>query len=131
MRTSSVRIETAVRMVRSLILLISLIGVAGCQKRQENASSPPTAQGNSAVAYGRKVFDAYGCARCHTIGSQGGRAGPDLTHVGADSRHTLDWLMVQVANPRAHNPSSRMPAFQGRISARDLMALAGYLTDLK
>jgi mono/diheme cytochrome c family protein len=127
---SSVKNETAVLRVAVLALLISLLGVAGCQKNQESASSLPAAQGNSAVAYGRRVFDAYGCVRCHTIGGQGGHVGPDLTHVGADPRHNLDWLMVQVANPKAHNPSSRMPAFQGRISARDLMGLGGYLAGL-
>lgn len=125
----SVKKETAVLMVAGLILLMSLPGMAGCQRNEGGAASLPAAQGNSAVAYGRRVFDAYGCVRCHSIGGQGGQKGPDLTHVGAKPGYTLDWLMLKVRNPRALNPSSIMPPFRG--SDKDLMALGGYLAGLK
>jgi mono/diheme cytochrome c family protein len=119
---------TAVPIAAGLVILMSLLVVTGCRKN-DASSSLPAAQGNSAADFGRKVFAASGCVRCHTVGGQGGHVGPDLTHVGADPSHTLDWFMQRVSNPRAWNPSSRMPAFQG--NSRDLVALAGYLAGLK
>jgi cytochrome c oxidase subunit II len=129
MSMSSMKNNTAAFRVAGLALLISLLGAAGCQKNGGSAGSLPAAQGNSAAASGREVFAASGCVRCHTIGGQGGHVGPDLTHVGADPSHTVDWLMQQIMNPRARNPASRMPPFQG--SRKDLVALASYLAGLK
>jgi mono/diheme cytochrome c family protein len=77
------------------------------------------------------VFDSHGCARCHAIGGQGGRRGPDLTRVGADPSHTVEWLSEHIRNPKAHNPDSRMPGYAGRIPEQDLRALAEYLAGLK
>ena len=72
-----------------------------------------------------------GCARCHSIRGRGGRSGPDLTRVARNAKHTPPWLAEQVANPQAHNPTSRMPAFGEQIQDADLQALAAYLATLK
>jgi mono/diheme cytochrome c family protein len=125
---SAVKNGTIVWRVVGLALFASLLAVTGCQKNPGSAASLPAAQGNSAVEEGRKVFAAKGCVSCHTIGGQGGLA-PDLSHVGAKPGHSIDWLMQKVQNPRALNPASRMPPFQG--SPKELMALGGYLTGLK
>jgi len=61
---------------------------------------------------------------------RGGR-GPDLGMVGKDPSHTVDWLMEHVRNPKTHKPNSNMPAFEGKIKAEDLRALAEYLASLK
>jgi mono/diheme cytochrome c family protein len=81
-------------------------------------------------AAGRKVFEANGCARCHPMGGGRGKA-PDLARVGADPNHTVDWLEQHIRNPKAHNPGSRMPGYEGRIQPQDLRALAEYLASLK
>jgi mono/diheme cytochrome c family protein len=93
------------------------------------------------LAAGRSVFEANNCARCHALGGDGGGnagaspmgrgRGPDLSQVGADPEHTVEWLMEHVRDPRSHNPQSRMPAFGGRIQAQDLRSLAVYLASLK
>lgn len=57
--------------------------------------------------------------------------GPDLSHVGADPIHTTDWLIEHIRNPKTHKPDSRMPPFDGKISAEDLKVLAEYLASLK
>ena len=57
--------------------------------------------------------------------------GPDLSHVGADAKHTTAWLIEHIRNPKAHKPDSRMPAFEGKISEEDLKELAEYLASLK
>jgi len=57
--------------------------------------------------------------------------GPDLSHVGADSKHTTAWLIEHIRNPKSHKADSRMPPFEGKISEEDLKALADYLASLK
>jgi mono/diheme cytochrome c family protein len=112
------------------LLVLLLLGVTGCRRNEGSAGALPKGQGNSAVAYGRTVFDAQHCVKCHSLGGQGGQGGPDLTHVGAKPGYTIDWFMLKVKSPRALNPASRMPAFD-RMSPRDLVALGGYLAGLK
>jgi putative heme-binding domain-containing protein len=48
---------------------------------------------------GAAVFAAKGCARCHTVGFEGGLTGPDLSQIG--SRRTLPQLMNSVLDPDA------------------------------
>lgn len=103
---------------------------------------------------GKAVFVSNRCGRCHTIagvsdstpensfatgrersnertGPGNRMRGPELTHVGRNPEHTVDWLAAHVRNPKSHNPRSRMPSFQGRISDKDIYALATYLASLK
>ena len=79
------------------------------------------------MATGRTVFESNGCAGCHSGGGQA----PDLSHVGAEAEHTPEWLVAHIKNPKTHNPSSTMPAFAGKISDSDLLALGAYLASLK
>jgi mono/diheme cytochrome c family protein len=116
----------------SLAVLVSLCGLLGCNRSSGSAPAASGAPNDAAlIATGKAVFDANGCARCHALGGQGGGRAPDLTHVGADPSHTPQWLAEHVKNPKAQNPSSRMPAFEGRISDSDLNALGVYLASLK
>ena len=107
-----------------------------------SANSGATSPNSDPLAAGRKLFDAN-CARCHTVGGSGSSSGegggkmggrgrgPDLSKVGADRSHTIDWLMAHIRNPKAHNPDSRMPAFEGKLKDEELRALAVYLASLK
>jgi mono/diheme cytochrome c family protein len=99
--------------------------------RPRTGPAPAADAGRARIAAGRTVYDANGCARCHSIQGEGGRIGPDLTRVGGDARHTPQWLITHVKNPRTHNRSSRMPSFDGRIGAADLTTLGAYLASLK
>ena len=118
----------------SLVLLASLLA-AGCTKKDEDASSSTsstTTQGDAAlIAAGEAVFKANDCGKCHAVAGQGGRMGPDLSKIGAESEHTSEWLVAHIKNPKSHNPKSRMPAFEGKISDKDLLALGAYLASLK
>ena len=89
-------------------------------------------------AAGRKVFDAQRCSNCHSL--SGGTApavggpgpkGPDLGKLGADAKHTKEWLIAYVTNPKAQNPQSKMPGFEGKIEQADFVKLAEYLLSLK
>jgi cytochrome c oxidase subunit 2 len=74
---------------------------------------------------------------CHTVRGTpaGGRAGPDLTHVG--SRHSLAAGVLPnergsygawIAGNQAIKPGARMPEY--RLAGPDLVALATYLEGL-
>lgn len=125
---------TFVKNVRTVLTVVSvafaasLLGIAGCGKNEGSGSA---SGGADLMAAGKAVFDANNCAKCHRIAGQGNPRGRDLTRVGADPNHTAQWLIEHVKNPRAHNPNSRMPAFEGKISEQDLTALGAYLASLK
>src|SRR5438876_882902 len=91
----------SVPLIAGFALMAALPVMQGCTKNENNAASAPGAAAPSAandptlIASGKTVFDANGCARCH---SGGGRA-PDLSHVGADPSHTPEWLAQHVKNP--------------------------------
>lgn len=114
--------------VVSVAFAASWLVMAGCGKNEGGGSASGDA---NLVAAGKAVFDANNCARCHSVAGQGNPRGRDLTHVGADPNHTVQWLIEHVKNPRTHNPNSRMPAFEGKISEQDLHALGAYLASLK
>jgi mono/diheme cytochrome c family protein len=113
--------------------------------------------GGDEFATAKKVYANNNCARCHKLGETGGgppapkggaqageKAGgpggkgprggmvPDLTTVGADAKHTKEWITEHIRNPKAHTPQSRMPASgPEKISDADLDALAAYLASRK
>lgn len=128
---SLVNKKKTVWMLAGLALVVSFLLLVGCNKNNAGAVAPDARREMWLAAAGKNVFAANGCARCHSIGGQGGRMGPDLTRAGADPAHTPQWLVDHVRNPKSHNPSSRMPAFQGRINDQNLNALGAYLASLK
>jgi cbb3-type cytochrome oxidase cytochrome c subunit len=118
-------------------LIIILLGCSGSSSQEEDDYKGPHSAG-------RKVFVANKCANCHAIGGAGGSPGgtggpggsprmkgPDLSKVGKDPAHTIEWIMAHVRNPQAHKPSSRMPKFEDKINDQDLRVLAEYLASLK
>jgi mono/diheme cytochrome c family protein len=82
-------------------------------------------------AAGRQVFVRFNCGRCHAVAAGGRGRGPNLSRVGANPMHTVEWLMDHVRSPQSHNPDSNMPAFAGKIGEKDLRALADFLASLK
>jgi cbb3-type cytochrome oxidase cytochrome c subunit len=57
--------------------------------------------------------------------------GPNLTQVAANPTHTESWIADHIKNPKSHNPGSRMPGYEGKISPQDLQTLSRYLATLK
>ena len=121
----------------SLLAPVLAAATVGCNNSGSGgggAASPTAASsaGGQATlaAAGKTVYANNGCAKCHAISGQGGN-GPDLTRVAANPEHTSEWLVAHIKNPKAHNPGSRMPSFEGRISDKDLLALGAYLASLK
>jgi mono/diheme cytochrome c family protein len=120
--------------VAGLLFQSTIIIAATGPGAKSHAKKPAAAASKTVsplVAAGKKIYDARGCGACHAIGGKGGNSGPDLTSTGAVPTHTLQWLSVQVANPKAHNPDSTMPAFAQTVQGKDLTAVATYLASLK
>lgn len=99
---------------------------------------PAVEPADSIASLGRAVFLSTGCVLCHSIRGTpaGGRAGPDLTHVGSrltlaagEFPNTRGHLQGWIANPQALKPGSRMPAVG--LSSDHLQAVAHYLTTLR
>jgi mono/diheme cytochrome c family protein len=123
-------VSAAALLFQSTLIIAAIAGPgskATGKKPPMNAAKPPS----PLIAAGKKAYDAKGCGTCHAIGGKGGNAGPDLTATGAVPTHTVQWLSVQVANPKSHNPDSTMPAFAQTIPAKDLTAMSTYLASLK
>jgi hypothetical protein len=106
----------------------------GAQQEPDAPASPPEGGtggggGSGEFAVGKRVFEES-CTRCHKIGDAG--RGRDLSAVGRDSSHTVDWLMAFIRDPKAVRPNARMRGFdENKLSEADLRALAEYLASLK
>jgi putative heme-binding domain-containing protein len=74
--------------------LVGFVKQLGSQGLKEKAPGDPVA--------GRMVYQAAGCALCHTIGKEGGTLGPELTDVGR--RRGLKFLAESLAKPEADVP---------------------------
>jgi len=69
---------------------------------------------------GAQIYQASGCAACHTIGGRGGPTGPDLTDVGG--RSSPAFLRQSLVDPQADVPSGFM---QVRVVTREGRNLTG------
>ena len=111
------------------------------------APAPPTEREVSAmVAYIRRVsrgpyvpvpahteivasvFARY-CIGCHVVDGDGGKDGPDLTHIG--SKRDITFLRRVIADPESVNPDADMPAFAKRLTPEELEAVATFLSSRK
>lgn len=104
----------------SALFLVSL-ALFGCNKTApEGAAAPSAAAGN-----GKTVFESSNCGNCHGPGKNA----PNLSKIGAE--RDAAWIVAHVKNPKVHNPGSRMPGYEGKISEADLQAMGSYLASLK
>jgi putative heme-binding domain-containing protein len=66
---------------------------------------PQTARIEGDSANGERLFwSKGGCGQCHTVGTRGGRMGPDLTEIGA--RRGPDYLRTSLVEPEAEVPET-------------------------
>ena len=83
--------------------------------------------GGRELSAGQLVYQAQGCANCHSISGIGGTSGPDLTKVG--TRHDREWFIGHFKDPQKYVQNSAMPP----ISATDaeLDQLTSYMLSLR
>ncbi|MBI5166162.1 MAG: c-type cytochrome, partial [candidate division NC10 bacterium] len=77
---------------------------------------------------GRLIYEAQGCAACHSIRGVGGAAGPDLSRIGR--MRDRDWLARFIRDPVEVTPGASMPAYKDLREA-EIQAMAAYLSELK
>ncbi len=109
-----------------IVPLVLMLLAAGCHK-DETPPAPGGTGGTGGAAQMAGGSDAVLKAQCRC--HNGGKGAPDLSHEGA--QHDASWIADHIKNPRTHNPSSRMPAFEGRMSDADIQGLATYLASQK
>jgi mono/diheme cytochrome c family protein len=127
--------------------LLAVALAAGCNKAKPVAATfPPAGPGQvsvgpgapSGATGGQGVFEAN-CMRCHASGGPAaagpgrpmGMKGPDLSKVGADPKHTRDWIVAYARDPKSQKPDSKMPPMGNRLADAELGAVADYLLNLK
>jgi len=71
-------------------------------------------------ARGASIFNASGCAHCHSIQGTGGKKGPDLSGVGR--RMNKDQMRKRISEG-----SNRMPPFGDDLQKKELEDLIAYL----
>lgn len=127
--------RAAALMLASLTFFGCLMTTALAGPPKKGAKKPPAkkkvvGKGNvaSVIAEGKKVYTANGCNNCHVISGQGGKSGPELTTIGAETSHSTQWLIQHIENPRE---GSGMPPYKGKIKQADMTALVAYLASLK
>jgi mono/diheme cytochrome c family protein len=79
------------------------------------------------AANGQKLYASQSCAACHTIGSKGGKVGPDLSKEG--KKRNVAWLTAFLKNPRSKVPKGSMPPVKA--SPKELQDLSAYMLTLK
>jgi mono/diheme cytochrome c family protein len=89
--------------------------------------SGPARAAAGKAANGQKLYASQSCAACHTIGSKGGKVGPDLSKEG--KKRNATWLTAFLKNPRSKVPKGSMPPVKA--SAKELQDLSAYLLTLK
>ena len=79
------------------------------------------------IAKGEKVYADKKCGICHMTKGRGGKAGPDLSEVGA--KRDAQWLKAFMKDPKATNPKAKMMPFKG--SEEELEAVVASMAALK
>ncbi|MDB5715962.1 MAG: hypothetical protein JWO15_3359 [Sphingomonadales bacterium] len=104
-------------------------------KGQASPAAPP---GDAVSQRGMDIVNSGQCAMCHVVrgGAAAGRAGPDLTHVGARRSVAAGTLPMSrgalqgwIAQPQALKPGTMMPAVA--LAPADADAVSRYLLSLK
>jgi mono/diheme cytochrome c family protein len=101
-------------------------------------TAPPAAPAGNAAA-GKALFNAQGCAACHTLKAAGstGTVGPDLDEVAANAqtanRGPLDkYVAESITDPGAYvvpgYPNGVMPTNFSSLSAEQVADLVAFIT---
>ena len=128
-------IRQALSAVCGLAVLCAFTTAYGCGKGEDSgaSSSVGASSGKKMASAGASggadaIFETN-CANCHMMSGKG-RGRMDLSHLGGQGK-TSDWIAAHIKNPKAHNPGSKMPAFEGKLAEADIKSLADHLASLK
>lgn len=83
-------------------------------------SSPVFASSKAQRQHGVALFTSSGCPACHTIGSVGGKRGPDLSNIGRTAK-------TPAIRNQLVNGSKVMPAYGNILAPQEIDDLIAYL----
>jgi mono/diheme cytochrome c family protein len=108
--------------VPAMALLLIVLGFAAAWGQVSTASQDPLA--------GAKVFEAKGCAKCHSVNGVGGKIGPDLAKVFRP--RTFYDLAADMWNhlPKMTGKMRDLGIARPSLDSREAADLAGYLFTL-
>jgi ubiquinol-cytochrome c reductase cytochrome b subunit len=120
----------AIGIVVSAVLMVGSLWIVGARSDwSPNFDAPPLTADvvgatSGPVADGARAFHDHGCENCHLIGDQGGRRGPNLSHIG--DLLTRDEIVIRISNG-----GRNMPAFAGTLKPEELDDLVAFLQTRK
>lgn len=123
---SPLRRPWAMAIVVLAVLMIGTLWVSGEQAtwspnfKAQPLSTEVVNSNNAAVQRGAQLFYSKGCAYCHLISGDGGKRGPDLTHVG-------DRLDNPHLTTRILNGGNNMPAYGSILKPEEVNDLVAFL----
>ena len=114
-------VRRAARVIVPAVFILSGLGVAWGQPASAPSQDPST---------GAKVFDAKGCATCHSVNGVGGKIGPDLATVSRP--RTFYDLAVDMWNhlPKMAGKMRELGITRPSLSSREAGNLAAFLFTL-
>ncbi len=79
------------------------------------------AGGGSEIAEGKRIFTSAGCVACHTLKAAGatGNVGPNLDETKPSYEKVIE---------RVTNGKPPMPSFRGKLSAKEIQAVARFVS---
>ena len=69
------------------------------------------------------------CLGCHLVDGVGGKEGPDLSHAG--QKYDAASIERRIINPVDVKPDAEMPAFAGKLTRAEVLAIAAWLAARK
>ncbi len=81
----------------------------------------------AALSPGAALVSQEGCLACHTLGGQGGSAGPRFEYIAA--RRDADFISSYLSDPAAVTPGAAMPRFD-KLSEGQRRAIAEFVSSL-
>jgi ubiquinol-cytochrome c reductase cytochrome b subunit len=120
----------AVAIVVMAVLMIGSLWILGARSEWSpnfeapHLSADIVGTATGPVAEGARVFHDKACLNCHLIEGQGGRRGPNLSHIG--DLLTRDQILIRISNG-----GKNMPAYAGNLRPEELEVLAEFLMSRK
>jgi ubiquinol-cytochrome c reductase cytochrome b subunit len=120
----------AIGVVVGAVVMIGSLWIVGARSPwAPNFEAPPLSaeivgESSGPIAEGAKLFHDKGCLSCHLISGEGGRRGPNLTHIG--DLLTRDQLTIRISNG-----GTNMPGFSSILNAEELDRVVTFLESRK